>query len=120
MSEKATMPEEKAIVWMGTSFEDVLAFPRTVRKEVGYQLHRVQYGIEPKDWKPFSEVGAGVNEIRVRDANGTYRVMYVAKFDEAIYVLLGFQKKTQQTDKHDKDIARMRYNLAIQQRGNGK
>lgn len=120
MSKKTTMPEEKAIVWMGSSLEDVLAFPLTARKEVGYQLHRIQYGIEPKDWKPFSEVGAGVNEIRVRDARGIYRIMYVAKFDEAIYVLHSFQKKTQQTDRHDKDIARTRYNLAIQQRRNSQ
>lgn len=120
MSKKATMPEEKTIVWMGSSLEDVLAFPLTVRKEVGYQLHRVQYGIEPRDWKPFSEVGAGVNEIRVRDISGIYRVMYVAKFDEAIYVLHSFQKKTPLTDKHDKDIARMRYNLALQLRRNNR
>lgn len=82
-----TLPDEKEIRWVGSSLEDLLAFPITVRKAVGYQLHKIQYGIEPDDWKPFSEIGAGVNEIRIRDNNGIYRVMYVAKFAEAFYVL---------------------------------
>lgn len=82
---------------VGSSLEDLLAFPITVRKAVGYQLHKIQYGIEPDDWKLFSEIGAGVNEIRIRDNNGIYRVMYVAKFEEALYVLHSFQKQTQQT-----------------------
>lgn len=71
----------------------ISAFPITVRKAVGYQLHKIQYGIEPDDWKPFSEIGAGVNEIRIRDNNGIYRVMYVAKFEEALYVLHSFQNR---------------------------
>lgn len=73
------LSNEKEIRWVGSSLEDLLAFPITVRKAVGYQLHKIQYGIEPDDWKPFSEIGAGVNEIRIRDNNGIYRVMYVAK-----------------------------------------
>ncbi|EEC5471726.1 type II toxin-antitoxin system RelE/ParE family toxin [Salmonella enterica] len=103
---------------MGSSLEDLLAFPITVRKAVGYQLHKIQYGIEPDDWKPFSEIGAGVNEIRIRDNNGIYRVMYVAKFEEALYVLHSFQKQMQQTSQHDKNIARTRYNRLVQQRRN--
>ncbi|GAR44705.1 hypothetical protein NGUA14_00926 [Salmonella enterica] len=91
------LSNEKEIRWVGSSLEDLLAFPITVRKAVGYQLHKIQYGIEPDDWKPFSEIGAGVNEIRIRDNNGIYRVMYVAKFEEALYVLHSFQKQTQQT-----------------------
>lgn len=102
----------------GSSLEDLLAFPITVRKAVGYQLHKIQYGIEPDDWKPFSEIGAGVNEIRIRDNNGIYRVMYVAKFEEVLYVLHSFQKQTQQTSQHDKNIARTRYNRVVQQRRN--
>lgn len=113
-----TLPDEKEIRWVGSSLEDLLAFPITVRKAVGYQLHKIQYGIEPDDWKPFSEIGAGVNEIRIRDNNGIYRVMYVAKFAEALYVLHSFQKQTQQTSQHDKNIARTRYNRVLQQRRN--
>ncbi|MCW7548362.1 type II toxin-antitoxin system RelE/ParE family toxin [Photorhabdus sp. APURE] len=76
--------------------------------------------MEPEDWKPFSDIGSGVKEIRLRDKTGIYRIMYVAKFDEAIYVLHSFQKKTQQTNKHDRDIAKARYNTIIQQRRNIK
>jgi phage-related protein len=64
-------------------------------KEAGFQLSKVQAGLEPTDWKPFDDVGAGTKEIRVKDASGIYRVMYIAKFEEAIYVLPCFQKKTQ-------------------------
>src|SRR5436190_1823584 len=67
---------------------------------------KVQAGLEPADWKPFDEVGAGAREIRIREASGTSRVMYVAKFEEAIYVLHCFQKKTQVTSKQDRAIAR--------------
>ncbi|EOI6581639.1 type II toxin-antitoxin system RelE/ParE family toxin [Yersinia enterocolitica] len=105
---------------MGSSFEDLMVFPTDARKDVGYQLHKIQHGIETEDWKPFSDVGSGVNEIRVRDTNGIYRVMYVAKFDEAIYVLHSFQKKTRQTSKLDKDIAKVRYSVLVEQRRHSK
>jgi phage-related protein len=65
-----------------------------------------QRGLEPDDWKPFNDIGAGTKEIRIRDADGIYRVMYVAKFKEAIYVLHCFQKKTEATSKHDKKSRR--------------
>jgi phage-related protein len=76
----------------------------------------VQAGLEPEDWKPFDDVGAGTREIRLRDTSGIYRVMYVAKFDEAIYVLHCFQKKTQATSKHDKDVAEARYRAVVNAR----
>ena len=72
-------------------------------------MSKVQAGLEPDDWKPFDDVGAGTREIRIRDASGIFRVMYVAKFEEAVYVLHCFQKKTQTTSKRDKDIATVRY-----------
>ncbi len=80
---------------MGSFLEETSAFPHNngTQSKVGYQLHKIQYGIEPDDWKPFSEIGAGVNEIRIRDNNGIYRVMYVAKFEEALYVLHSFQNR---------------------------
>ena len=68
-------------------------------KAAGYQLHRVQAGIDPVDWKPFKVVGVGSKEIRIKDSDGIFRVIYVAKFEEAVYVLHSFQKKTQQTAK---------------------
>ena len=109
------MNEEKDIRWVGSSYEDLLAFPRDSRKEAGFQLGKVQAGIDPTDWKPFDDVGVGTREIRVRDASGIYRVMYVAKFEEAIYVLHCFQK-TQVTSKLDKSIAGARYRAVVNAR----
>ncbi len=86
------------------------------RKEAGFQLGRVQAGLEPLNWKPFDDVGVGTKEIRVRDSSGIYRVMYVAKFDDAIYVLHCFQKKTEATSKQDKAIAQARYRAVIKER----
>ena len=80
----------------------------------------IEAGIEPDDWKPFDSVGAGVREIRMKDAQGIYRVMYVAKFEEAVYVLHCFQKKTETTSKHDKDIAETRYRSVLQARKDRK
>ena len=64
----------------GGSYDDLLAFPKEARKEAGFQLAKVQVGLEPTDWKPFDDAGAGTREIRIRDATGIYRVLYVAKF----------------------------------------
>ncbi|ERT11180.1 type II toxin-antitoxin system RelE/ParE family toxin [Photorhabdus temperata] len=82
----------------------------------GYQLDRVQQGKDPDDWKPMSTVGAGVKEIRVKDADGIYRVMYVAKFEEAVYVLHCFQKKTEQTSLKDIALAKKRFKELLQER----
>ncbi|MDD2814259.1 MAG: type II toxin-antitoxin system RelE/ParE family toxin [Thiotrichaceae bacterium] len=110
------MKPNKAIKWIGTSLEDIKKFPEPTKREVGFQLSKVQQGEDPDNWKPFYIVGAGVKEIRISEDNGTYRVMYVAKFEEAIYVLHAFQKKSQTTSKHDKDIVSTRYNAIIAQR----
>ena len=103
------MKEEKPIYWVGSSLKDLLALPDEVKREAGYQLHRVQNGLDPENWKPFQEVGVGVKEIRITDISGAFRVMYVAKFTEKIYVLHAFQKKTQKTSPNDIYIAKTRY-----------
>src|ERR1019366_7258137 len=110
------MDDEKQIRWVGSAYDDLVAFPKDSRKEAGFQLGKVQAGLDPTDWKPFDDVGSGTREIRVRDANGIYRAMYVAKFEEAIYVLHCFQKKTQVTSKKDKAIASVRYRAVISAR----
>jgi len=79
-------------------------------------LGKVQAGVEPADWKPFDEVGAGTREIQIREASGIYRMMYVTKFEEATYVLHCFQKKTQVTSKQDKTIAAARYRAVLSAR----
>lgn len=114
------MADEKDIRWSGTSHRDVLDFPADARRQIGFQLGKVQAGIDPDDWKPFDDVGPGTREIRVRGNDGIYRVMYVAKFEEAIYVLHCFQKKTETTSRHDKLIADTRYKAIVQDRKTGK
>jgi len=110
------MDDENQIRWVGSAYADLLAFPKDDRKEAAFQLGKVQAGLEPTDWKPFDDVGAGTREIRIRDASGIYRVIYLAKFEEAIYVLHCFQKKTQATGKQDRAIAAARYRAVISAR----
>ena len=85
----------KPIKFRGGSLADLRAVPVQARRELGYQLDRVQRGLDPDDWKPMSTVGAGVREIRVRDVTGAFRIIYVAKLGDAVYVLHCFQKKSQ-------------------------
>ena len=110
------MRDEKEIRWVGTAYDDLLAFPDDARRHAGFQLGKVQVGLDPDDWKPFDELGGGTREIRIREADGVYRVLYVAKLDETVYVLHCFQKKTSATSKHDKNIAETRYRAVIRAR----
>ena len=103
------MNDLKPVEFLGGSLDDLRAFPVTARREVGHQLDQVQSGQEPDDWKPMNTVGQGVKEIRIRDVSGAFRIIYVAKFTEAVYVLHCFQKKTEETSKADIDLAAKRY-----------
>jgi phage-related protein len=112
--------KEKPIDWRGSSFKDLMDenhFSLEARKIAGVQLRKIQRGDEPDDWKPFDDAGAGTKEIRIKSTDGAFRVMYVAKFAEAIYVLHCFKKKTQKTSPHDIEIARQRYKRVIHERG---
>lgn len=106
----------KQVRWLGDSRERISGFPDLPRRETGYQLERVQAGKEPRDWKPMPSVGIGVNEIRVRDESGAFRVIYLAKFAEAVYVLHAFQKKSRKTGTFDVDLARKRFRDLVQER----
>ena len=97
--------KEKDLQWRGSSYKDLLSFPDESRRDAGYQLGFVQLGFEPSDWKPMSSIGQGVKEIRIH-VEGEFRVLYVAKNEEAIYVLHAFQKKAQKTPKRDIDISK--------------
>ncbi len=99
----------KPVEFRGSSLDDLRAFPLAAKREAGHQLDQVQNGQEPDDWKPMSTVGQGVKEIRIRDATGAFRIIYVAKFADAVYVLHCFQKKTAKTSKADLDLAAKRY-----------
>ena len=102
----------KPVRFVGSSRNDLAAFPVAVRTRAGHDLFMVQVGRDPENWKPMRSVGPGACEIRVRDPSGAYRVIYVAKFADAVYVLHAFQKKTQQTAKADLDLAMQRYRIA--------
>jgi phage-related protein len=93
-----------------------LAFPEEPRRQAGFQLGKIQAGLDPDNWKPFAAVGPGTREIRLAESNGIYRVMYVAKFVGAVYVLHCFQKKTQVTSRHDCEIAEARYRAMVNDR----
>lgn len=108
--------DAKEIVWVGSSKADLRALPPTARSELGFDLRLVQTGEQPRDWSPMKDVGPGVIEIRVRTEDGTFRVLYVAKFSEGIYVLHAFQKKTRKTARFDLDLARSRYAAVVRGR----
>ena len=107
------MDDEKEIYWIGSSYKDLLEFPDQAKHDIGYQLHRIQNGFDPENWKPFQTIGTGVKEIRISDDGNAFRVMYIAKFEGKIYVLHAFQKKTQKTAKKDINIAKVRYKAII-------
>jgi phage-related protein len=105
----------KPLEWRGDSLARLREFPREAMREAGYQLERVQSGREPQDWKPMRSIGPGVNELRVH-ASGAFRVIYVAKFAEAAYVLHAFQKKSRRTARLDIELARSRFNSLMNER----
>lgn len=109
------MDIRQPIEFRGSSLEDLRAFPLAAKQEAGHQLDLVQAGQEPDDWKPMNTVGQGVKEIRIRDSSGIFRVIYVAKFSDAIYVLHCFQKKTQKANKADIDLATRRNKDLVQE-----
>jgi phage-related protein len=99
----------RPVRFLGDSLKCLRDFPEDARHDAGYQLDKVQRGEQPDDFKSMVAVGRGVEEIRVREDSGAYRVIYVARRADAVYVLHAFQKKTQATPKKDIDIARRRF-----------
>ena len=109
----------KSVFWVGSSLADLRDLPDAARRELGFDLRRVQEGLLPRDWKALPSVGSGVLEIRVR-MGGAFRMIYVAKFSDHVYVLHVFQKKTQQTSKLDVDVARSRFAAVQRERRKGE
>ena len=106
----------KTLEWVGSSYKDLCSFPEDAKDTAGYQLHLLQIGEQPDDWKPMSTIGNGEQEIRIREISGAFRVIYVAKFEQAVYVLHAFQKKTQKTTQHDIETAKERFKAMIKER----
>jgi phage-related protein len=100
----------KDLHFVGASLADLRRFPAEARREAGFQLDAVQRGLDPTDWKPLATVGVGVREIRIH-VLGQWRVIYVARFAEGVYVLHCFEKKSRKTRREDLELARRRYRL---------
>jgi hypothetical protein len=109
------MNTEKPVHWRDTSLNDLKAFPDDAIRYFGYQLGLVQNGGQPDDFKPMTNLGSGVIELRKRLPDGAFRVVYVAKFEPAIFILHCFQKKTEKTSRQDTQIIQQRYAALIQE-----
>lgn len=99
------------VVFLGGAKAELNAFPVTAKHVAGRQLMLVQFGQEPLDWKPMTTIGPGAAEIRISDETGAYRVVYVAKFKDTVFVLRCFKKTSQKTSRRDLDVAIARYRL---------
>ena len=100
----------KTLKFIGDSLKCLRQFPVDARHDAGFQLDKVQRGEQSADFKPMPDIGKGVEDLRIWDDTGTYRVVYTAKLADAVYVLHAFQKKTQATSKSDIELAKKRYN----------
>lgn len=98
----------KPVRFLGDSLRQLREFPESARHDAGYQLDKLQHGEQPDDFKSMSTIGKGVEEIRISDESGAYRVIYLARRTEAVYVLHAFEKKTQATSRRDLETARQR------------
>jgi|SRR5664279_5503738 len=99
----------KPIRFLGDSLKRLREFPEDVRHDAGYQLDKLQRGLQPDDFKPMPTIGKGVEEIRLWDDSGTFRVIYTARLKEMVVVLHAFQKKTQATSRRDMELAKHRW-----------
>src|SRR4051812_37679413 len=102
---------DKPLCWIGSSRRELLEFPSEARRQAGFELRAVQRGEPPSDFQPMPVIGIGAYELRINVADA-YRVFYVTKLEEGIYVLHAFEKKTQKTTKHDIEVGRQRYKEA--------
>jgi len=106
----------KPVRFLGDSLQCLRDFPMDARQDAGYQLDKVQRGLQPDDFKPMRAIGKGVEEIRIRDDSGIYRVIYTARLADAVIVLHAFQKKTQRTSQRNVEIARTRFHEMMKDR----
>ncbi|MBC8105188.1 MAG: type II toxin-antitoxin system RelE/ParE family toxin [Anaerolineae bacterium] len=108
-------PPSKRVRWIGSSRNDMRRLPKVARHRAGDELQRVQRGELPSDWRTMTSVGPGVCEIRVR-TSVAHRVIYIARFEEAVYVLHVFEKRTQKTSRFDIETARRRLGTVERER----
>ena len=107
----------KEVEFLGNSLKELQDFPESARRKAGFELWQVQQGFEPSDCKPMPDVGAGVQELRIWDNDGTFRILFFARLQDVVYVLRAFQKKTQTTARRDIEVARKRLKALVDARG---
>jgi phage-related protein len=109
----------KPLFWVGSSLQDIRRFPSDARRLAGYQLRLIQEGRQPNDSKPMTVVGLGVYEVRIQ-TKLAHRIFYIAKFEEAVYVLHAFEKRTRKTSESDTELARTRLSQILRRRQSRK
>jgi phage-related protein len=110
----------KDVEFLGDSLEAVRSFPTAAKRSVGFQIDRLQNGLEPDDWKPMKTIGQGVREVRIREAKSAYRIVYIATLSDAVFILHAFEKKTRATPQKDLALATTRLKMLMKQRAEGK
>lgn len=106
MSQSVERQELAAIHWEGDSREVLASFPDDVKADLGFALFELQQGKKPSiQTRRMESIGAGVYELREGDERTWYRVIYLSKIDDVIYVLHCFEKQSRKTDKRDLRIA---------------
>jgi phage-related protein len=107
----------REVVWIGSSKGDISAMPTPVKASFGYRLRRAQQGRPTDDTKALPQFGPGVYELREAFDTNAYRLMYVARLPNAIYVLHAFMKKSKSgigLPKADKRLIEARLKRAIE------
>ena len=94
MARKTRAPGEKPLFWVASSKNDILTFPEPVKNEISHALGVAQYGGKHPNAKPWKGEGPGVLEIVEDHRTDTYRAVYTVRFENAVYVLHAFQKKS--------------------------
>ena len=108
MSDEAEKPLYATLVWEGDSREALIAFPESVRQNLGFQLWQLQQGEKLSDYRPVTSIGAGVFELRDQDERSWYRVVYLSRINDVIHVLHCFEKKSREMPRKDFEKARQR------------
>lgn len=108
------MKRKNLSFWSAAVVNAYRGFPEEIKDDGGYQLDRIQRGLDAEDCKPMQTIGSGVYELRLSNIQNEYRVIYVAKLDDAVWVLHAFQKATQKTGAKDIALARGRYKELLQ------
>jgi phage-related protein len=108
VSYEAQVPPYAIVVWEGDSREVLQAFPEEVRQNLGFQLWQLQQGERPGDYRPLPSIGTGVFELRDQDERAWYRVVYLSRVNDVIYVLHCFEKKGREMPRREFEKARQR------------